>query len=65
MPFWISHFSVIPESTIFGAGRRGYLAALIIGSMVFYGGLARILGAARWSDIRALLRRDAEEAGDA
>jgi len=39
------------------------LAVLIIGSMVLYGGLAHILGAARWSDLKALRWRGGEEVG--
>ena len=41
------------------------LAVLIIGSMVLYVGLAHILGAARWSDLKALRWHGDEEVGEA
>ena len=41
------------------------LVVLIFGGMVVFGGLAYILGAARWSDLKGLRRPGSEEAGDA
>ena len=41
------------------------LALLIFGGVLLFGGLAHVLGAARWSDLRALRRHRIEELGDA
>ena len=41
------------------------LAALVVGGMVLYGILAQVLGAARWSDLKALRRRSETPPADA
>ncbi len=41
------------------------LATLIIGSMILYAGLAHVLGAARWSEMKVLRWRASEDSGEA